>query len=290
VYTFTTTKLQPLVTKAEGKNLIQVCFAVTVSLVACADISQACLNAPDGMGPDGQPMNTSSGAQRIRSGPLSIRPHKLTAEATKAMISTAAQVAGATPDEAEAHAAAQAHANAQAKAVAALGNGSPSAAGRPKKRLPSKRIRTASAQSLGGSSDHMHAAPELLPPVPPIPDMHRQQSPSTHLLPHGQPPTPNPLQSPLSAGYHIPPEYQHPGHPHNMQSPTYGYPPTPTGAPGDYGVQQSMPGYGYPQGPPPPNFLVHPTMYQSPHQPPGTEPRRMLPGDVSGAGGMRMGM
>ena len=26
VYTFTTPKLQPLVTKAEGKNLIQVCF------------------------------------------------------------------------------------------------------------------------------------------------------------------------------------------------------------------------------------------------------------------------
>ncbi|ORY31756.1 hypothetical protein BCR39DRAFT_465334, partial [Naematelia encephala] len=39
VYTFTTNKLQPLVQKAEGKNLIQ-----------------ACLNAPDGFGPDGQPL------------------------------------------------------------------------------------------------------------------------------------------------------------------------------------------------------------------------------------------
>ncbi|KAI8060204.1 hypothetical protein BC940DRAFT_246821 [Gongronella butleri] len=35
VYTFTTPKLQPLVTKPEGKNLIQ-----------------ACLNAPDGASPD----------------------------------------------------------------------------------------------------------------------------------------------------------------------------------------------------------------------------------------------
>lgn len=39
VYTFTTTKLQPLVQKSEGKNLIQ-----------------SCLNAPDGYGPDGLPL------------------------------------------------------------------------------------------------------------------------------------------------------------------------------------------------------------------------------------------
>ena len=42
VYTFTTTKLQPLVTRDEGKNLIQ-----------------ACLNAPDGEGPDGGPAGVS---------------------------------------------------------------------------------------------------------------------------------------------------------------------------------------------------------------------------------------
>lgn len=266
VYTFTTTKLQPLVTKSEGKNLIQ-----------------ACLNAPDGLGPDGQPVNTTSGSSRIRSGPLSIRPHKLTAEATKAMANTAAQVAGATPDEAEAHATAKAHAQAQAKAAASLGNGSP--AGRPKKRLPSKRIRTVSTQSLGGSSDHLvSAGSELVPPMPAIPDMHRQASPSTHLMPHaGQPPTPNPLHSPLSAGYHIPTDYHH-GH-HGMQSPTYGYPQSAGATANDYGVAAQM-GYGYPQGPPQ-NYMVHPGMYP---QQAVTEPRRMLPGDAAAQGGMRMGM
>lgn len=33
VYTFTTPKLQPLVTKAEGKNLIQVCRRHRIALV-----------------------------------------------------------------------------------------------------------------------------------------------------------------------------------------------------------------------------------------------------------------
>ena len=53
VYTFTTPKLQPLVTKAEGKNLIQVsrlALIVHLSSVAPADVytfSQACLNAPE---------------------------------------------------------------------------------------------------------------------------------------------------------------------------------------------------------------------------------------------------
>lgn len=191
------------------------------------------------------------------------------------MIATAAQVAGATPDEA------LAHATAQAKAVASLGNGNPQ--NRPKKRLPSKK-RTASQHSL--NADMPQAAPEMIPPVPPIPEMHRQPSPSAHMLPqHGQPqPPPNPLQSPLSAGYHIPSEYQHP-HPHGVPSPTYGYPPTPTG---DYGATTAMPGYAYPQGPQ--GFLVHPGMYQGNPQAqpqPQGEPRRMMPGPD---GGMRMGM
>lgn len=199
------------------------------------------------------------------------------------MLATAAQVAGATPDEAQAHA--TAHASAQTKAVSALGNGSPSAASRPKKRLPSKK-RTASQHSI---NTDMGSVPEMIPPVPPIPDMHRQPSPSTHgMLPHGagQPGTqPNPLQSPLSGGYHIPNEYQHPQH--GVPSPTYGYPPTPTGPGGEY-APQPIPGYGYPQGPPGAPFLVHPGMYQGAPPPPGQgEPRRMMPG---GDPGMRMGM
>lgn len=206
------------------------------------------------------------------------------------MMATAAQVAGATPDEAEAQANAQAHANAQAKSMSGIGNGTPTPKhpGRRISRLPSSaRKRAASGHSAGAE---IPQAPELMPPVPPIPDMHRQQSPSTHLLPHGQPPTPNPLHSPLSAGYHMPPEYQHPPHPHGMASPTYAYPPTPTQ--GDYGVGQPLPGYGgYPQGPPHQNFLVHPGMYQGQHQPQPTEPRRMMPGPGDTTpGGMRMGM
>lgn len=56
VYTFTTPKLQPLVTKAEGKNLIQVCYSPPPRVCARtprpgvqADDAprQACLNAPE---------------------------------------------------------------------------------------------------------------------------------------------------------------------------------------------------------------------------------------------------
>jgi pheromone receptor transcription factor len=51
VYTFTTPKLQPLVTKAEGKNLIQVRLdnaPTHLALSASANnSSQACLNAPE---------------------------------------------------------------------------------------------------------------------------------------------------------------------------------------------------------------------------------------------------
>jgi pheromone receptor transcription factor len=51
VYTFTTPKLQPLVTKAEGKNLIQVCARVNWCIRhSLINISQACLNAPEPAG------------------------------------------------------------------------------------------------------------------------------------------------------------------------------------------------------------------------------------------------
>lgn len=46
VYTFTTPKLQPLVTKAEGKNLIQVSSPLTI-LLFTLNVLQACLNAPE---------------------------------------------------------------------------------------------------------------------------------------------------------------------------------------------------------------------------------------------------
>jgi pheromone receptor transcription factor len=51
VYTFTTPKLQPLVTKAEGKNLIQVRGLVIIEHKDWnTDILKACLNAPEPAG------------------------------------------------------------------------------------------------------------------------------------------------------------------------------------------------------------------------------------------------
>ncbi len=48
VYTFTTPKLQPLVTKPEGKNLIQVsCVAIQIVTWLLTLCLQACLNAPE---------------------------------------------------------------------------------------------------------------------------------------------------------------------------------------------------------------------------------------------------
>lgn len=253
VYTFTTSKLQPLVTKAEGKSLIQ-----------------ACLNAPDGIGPDGKPSGGPVQPTKSKNGGLAIRPHKLTAEASKAMIVTAAQVAGATADEAQAHA--QLHAQQQSKVAAAIGNGTP-VSQRPKKRMPSRK-RTAS-QPTPTQSEPL---PEIIPPVPPIPDMHRQHSPSTHMIPQ------NTMQSPINGAYHIPQEYPHHAAHHNVPSPTYAYPPTPTSAP-DYSQPPQM--YAYPQGP---QFIVHPGMYQpqgdqQQHQ--QQQQRRMMPPVAEGSmGGM----
>jgi len=51
VYTFTTPKLQPLVTKAEGKNLIQVISQCPhTNALALTPLTQACLNAPSPTG------------------------------------------------------------------------------------------------------------------------------------------------------------------------------------------------------------------------------------------------
>ncbi|KAL7420456.1 transcription factor of the MADS box [Cryptotrichosporon argae] len=220
VYTFTTSKLQPLVTKAEGKNLIQ-----------------ACLNAPEGLGPDGQPLTGPVPSTKAKNGGLAIRPHKLTAAATAALAHSSAQAAG--QDEAAA-AQAAAHARAQAEA-AQIGQGQPgsSAASRPKKRLPSSAKKRSASSANGPPADPAAAAGasgELVPPVPPMPDMHRQPSPSTqHLLP------PN-LQSPL----HQP--YMHDYH--GLPSPTY-YP-----QPGEF----VPPGtYGHYQGG---QYVVHPMHYQ----------------------------
>ncbi|KAK4687494.1 pheromone receptor transcription factor, partial [Tremellales sp. Uapishka_1] len=183
VYTFTTAKLQPLVTQAEGKNLIQ-----------------ACLNAPDGLLPDGTPAGGPVAATRGKNGGLSIRPHKLTAQATAAMAASAqAQSAAAMHDD---------HSNAQSNSQSAIGQGTPGGS-RPKKRMPSSRKKS----QAGGPSDNQQPPP----PVPPLPDLNRQASPNSHLM--------QSQQSPLSAGFHVPQEY--------AQNQPYGYPQG--GNPQDYG-------------------------------------------------------
>jgi pheromone receptor transcription factor len=220
VYTFTTAKLQPLVTKAEGKNLIQVSDTITTlqyDLLDCgfgrALTKQACLNAPDGFSPDGTPSGGVVPATKGKNGGLAIRPHKLTAAATAAMAASAqAQSAGAG------HVSSDDHAQAQSDSQN-IGNGTPS--NRPKKRLPSGKSKKAMAAAGDRNLDSMS-----IPPVPSIPDIHRQSSPHSMM----------PLASPMSAGFHMPPEY----HQHHQQSPSYGYPPTPQGGP-DYGQYYSQP-------------------------------------------------
>jgi hypothetical protein len=101
----------------------------------------------------------------------------------------------------------------QADAAAAVGQGTPVSA-RPKKRLPSGKRKVGTGSAPDPS---IPTQPEVIPPVPPIPDLHRQASP------HGMM---NHLASPLSAGYHIPPEYQHhqAHHQPSPTNPTFGYP------------------------------------------------------------------
>ncbi|WRT66757.1 uncharacterized protein IL334_003720 [Kwoniella shivajii] len=262
VYTFTTTKLQPLVQKAEGKSLIQ-----------------ACLNAPDGFGPDGQPLGGPVAPTKAKNGGLAIRPHKLTAAASAAMAASAqaasdehashgGQQSQQSINQAQAQAQAQAqqaqaHAQAQADAAASIGQGTP-AASRPKKRMPSKKRQASSAAAAASSQQPV--LPELdIPPVPQIPDIHRQQSPHTQHPSSGGLIDPS-LHSPLSAGFHIPPEYQqggqqqHPGglspNPHHaqhqqhhhqqqqhQQQQQHYYPPPPD---------------GYPYYAPPPQHQGHP--------------------------------
>ncbi|KAK8864141.1 pheromone receptor transcription factor [Kwoniella newhampshirensis] len=242
VYTFTTTKLQPLVQKAEGKNLIQ-----------------ACLNAPDGFGPDGQPLGGPVPATKSKNGGLAIRPHKLTAAASAAMAASAQ--AASEEQQSAAAASAHQHQQNQADAASAIGQGTPVSA-RPKKRMPSGKKRQASASA----SSQPQAPPELdIPPVPSIPDIHRQASPHNAHPSSGGLIDPS-LHSPMSAGFHIPPEYQQglspggqqtgPGHGGPPPQGHYGYPPPPP--PGQEG--------GYPYYAPPTQQHHHHQQQQQQHQ------------------------
>lgn len=69
VYTFTTPKLQPLVTKPEGKNLIQVCFfsshprAMHRGGSILLTRPQACLNAPEPSSDNGNGVDGDNGGE-----------------------------------------------------------------------------------------------------------------------------------------------------------------------------------------------------------------------------------
>ena len=192
---------------------------------------QACLSAPEGYGPDGQPLGGPVPATKAKNGGLAIRPHKLTPSASAALAASAQAASMA-------QAASEDHSQAQADATAGVGQGTPGSA-RPKKRLPSGKGKKAAAAAAAeiGSGD-------MIPPVPQLPDMHRQASP------HGT--TPNMIQqtlaSPLSAGYHIPPEYAH--HQASPTTASFGYtgPPPPGqeyGQQAGYYAPPPQPGQGY---------------------------------------------
>lgn len=220
VYTFTTTKLQPLVQKSEGKNLIQV-RSTPMQCIDRAD-QKSCLNAPDGYGPDGLPLG-AIGPTKAKNGGLAIRPHKLTAAASAAL----AQQAGGA-DESN---------GAATDSQASLGVGTPN---RPKKRLPSGKHKKGSeslASPTGINDD--------LPPVPPIPDMHRQSSPHLGMA----------LASPISTNYTYPAHhYDQNGHAHHGGG---------TGQPGFYPPDYA---YGYGHGHHPyANIGVNPNGLQSPY-------------------------
>lgn len=232
VYTFTTTKLQPIVQKAEGKNLIQVSNPAHGTCRIFVADQKACLNAPDGYGPDGQPLAPSA-PPKTKNGNLAIRPHKLTAAASAALAASAGGAEEGT--------------DSQADGQAALGVTTPN---RPKKRLPSGKQKKGGASATSPSDD--------IPPVPSLHDMHRATSPGLGMS----------LASPISTNYTYPAAHHdyahahaHHGHPH-PGAPGYGYPPEYS-----YGYPQHYPHMGVnPAGLQSP---YHPPPHHAPQSSPG---------------------
>jgi len=191
---------------------------------------QACLNAPEGFGPDGQPLSGPVAATKAKNGGLAIRPHKLTAAASAAMAASA-QAASNAQAEDQHHSASDGQNN--------LGHGTPNS--RPKKRLPSGK----------GKKPQMGD----IPPVPTIPEIHRDS-------PHNTP-TMMTLQSP----YGIPQEHYH--HPHHQSPGQFYQPPPHSPGQGDYG--------GYYGGHP--GYMMHQQQ----------TPQSQGQGPLQGQGGMQQG-
>lgn len=196
------------------------------------------MNAPEGFGPDGQPLiGAVPPTKSAKNGGLSIRPHKLTAAASAAMAASAQQAAAAIH-----HPDLLSPMDHQQSAADLVGQGTPMGS-RPKKRLPSGKGRKATGSGNNSSSD-MPGQSSDVPPVPSIPDMHRQPSP------HSMGMT---LQSPMSVsasypGYtpHHPGEYHpsmHQSHHHHQSQHHLG-----GGGGGGGGPSPTQQSFTYPPG------------------------------------------
>ncbi|KAL6308405.1 SRF-type transcription factor (DNA-binding and dimerization domain)-domain-containing protein [Sparassis latifolia] len=207
VYTFTTAKLQPLVTQPEGKNLIQ-----------------ACLNAPHGTLPSSLPVGTPIGRSAMSMG------HH--AAPGSANVPGGLSIAGQAPAPGAAEDTEEAPAEEDTE--------------HPPERRSKRRRASSSAtnntNNAPNASPRTAGSPTLPVVQPPqgAPGAQQQQPPpSPHRamppLPVNIPPAPAPGQpSPAPAGQPYP-QYAHPGpqgdpamytgHPQGYPAPPYGFPP-----------------------------------------------------------------
>ncbi|KAI0693434.1 SRF-type transcription factor (DNA-binding and dimerization domain)-domain-containing protein [Cerioporus squamosus] len=217
VYTFTTAKLQPLVTQPEGKNLIQ-----------------ACLNAPHGQLPSSMPVGAPINRTSM---PMQHPPN---VPGGLAIGSGSAAKEDETQEESEDAAAAGDRApprkRRRASSSAAQGRGNTSPA------VPN----ASGAPPQGGPSASPHARPGQIPPAPPIaipgvaPQMPLEHSPrQAQAVP--APTSPNYAQP--AGGYPPAPAGGDPNMYHQQQ---HGYP----GAP----PPQTYAGFGHDGAAPPPQW------------------------------------
>ena len=217
VYTFTTAKLQPLVTQPEGKNLIQ-----------------ACLNAPHGTLPNTMPVGPPMGRTAPTPGMAGVPTHHNNVPGGLAIGGDKVDEGGEQDDDSE-RAGSKRRRRASTSGAAATG-------------AASRGTRSNSNAGGGNPSASPHSPAQALPPSIAIPP-HAQGPHSAHPgAPNPQmslgpsPTTTSPVQQPTS------PHYPH-------ASPTQQYHPSAHGPQGHdlYAAQQGLmappaaPGYGFGQ-------------------------------------------
>lgn len=214
MYTFTTAKLQPLVTQPEGKNLIQ-----------------ACLNAPHGQLPSSMPVGTPLGRS---SGPMSAPgPHSPSSPAPPPNVPGGLAIGGGKEDDSN-----DADSHDQP--------GAPPDVQDPAERGGRKRRRASSTTTAPTTRSSAQAAP---PPPPPASSTSPSSTqppppppPAATTSPHGRQtmPLPNAMAMPGSA----PPQQQ------QMQPQSPSYAAYPGGDPNMYPGYGGQPQQGPPQGSP----------------------------------------